>query len=256
MPSEQDPFPPYEKPEEQGLPRDRVVGYLLRLQALGQQVRVDATRFVLPIVSGEITVTPVGGRWRVAKEVLRVLSTYGEAATEAELDHLLRMASGASGQWPGSPRSGRLSAKKPASNLRTISTLVGGGEVRAVFDPYLDNRALATLIDILSFGSGTFATRVRLLGSEKTLRTSPGRPPRFTRAGVEAWAAELGISAEGRVLPAGDEHRRFLLLDQGRSLLLGPSLNSLHKNEAVTIEADQEDSAFFEAQWAKAAVLE
>src|SRR4051794_16509646 len=61
---------------------------------------------------------------------------------------------------------------------------------------------------------------------------------------LDAWAAQLHIQAEARVLLSGSEHRRFLLLNDGHSIILGPSLNSLHKNEAVSIEDDKEDRPF------------
>jgi hypothetical protein len=51
------------------------------------------------------------------------------------------------------------------------------------------------------------------------------------------------------VLPEDGEHRRFLLLDGGMVIILGPSLNSLRKNEAVSIEDDREDRPFFDRQW-------
>jgi hypothetical protein len=171
------------------------------------------------------------------------------------LDRLLRLAIGARGDWPTAPRSGRLAAATPASNYRTISSLIGGGQVQAVFDPYLDNQGLENLIRILSFGQASVANGVRLLGSSVTLAGGAGKPPRFTKSGVDAWAAQLGVQAEARVLPQKDEHRRFLLLDGGRSLILGPSLNSLAKNEAVVVEDDKEDRPFFDLQWSRASVL-
>jgi hypothetical protein len=46
-----------------------------------------------------------------------------------------------------------------------------------------------------------------------------------------------------------------MLLSGGRSLILGMSLNSIAKNEAVRLEADTEDRAFFDSVWAAAAPL-
>ncbi len=51
------------------------------------------------------------------------------------------------------------------------------------------------------------------------------------------------------------EHRRFFLLSGGQSLILGPSLNSIHKNEAVRLEPDAEGRAFFDGVWAAAGPL-
>ncbi len=54
---------------------------------------------------------------------------------------------------------------------------------------------------------------------------------------------------------AQKEHRRFMLLSGGRSLLLGHSLNAIHKNEAIRVESDVEDRAFFDSEWAAATPL-
>jgi hypothetical protein len=105
---------------------------------------------------------------------------------------------------------------------------------------------------ILSFGSCTVANGVRLLGSSATIS---GGIPRFTKRGVDAWLQELGISGEARLIAAKSEHRRFLLLSGGHSLLLGQSLNAIHKNEAVRLEVDAEDRPLFDRTWSTAMPL-
>jgi hypothetical protein len=229
--------------------------YLLALSALGQTVQSDGEDYVLPIEGGEARIAQVGGLWRISHTRYRVLSTYGDASTEPELDKLLRMAVGAPSSWPAAPEKGRLAADKPASNYRTIASLIGNGEIQAIFDTYLDNEGLETVNRILSFGNGCVANGIRLLGTTTTTTGSTGKPPRFSKAGVDAWSGQLGIQAEARVLPQGSEHRRFLLLEGHRSLILGPSLNSLKKNEAVAIEDDTEDHPFFDKQWLIASPL-
>lgn len=129
--------------------------------------------------------------------------------------------------------------------------MVGARKVEAVFDPYLTNGALATLPEILSFGSGEVAAGVRLLTSSKM---NQGQVPRFTKAGVDAWLLELGVTGEARLTP-DSEHRRFVLLSGGQSLILGHSLNAIDKNEALRLEADSDDRAFFDAMWSQATPL-
>jgi hypothetical protein len=153
-------------------------------------------------------------------------------------------------KWPFRPNAGRLNAETPATNYRTISELVGAEVVEGVFDPYLTNGALEELRVILSFGTGAISDGVRLLGSTET---TTGSVARFTKAGVDAWLRQMRVSGEARVVRAKSEHRRFLLISGGRALLLGPSLNSIHKNEAVRVELDTEDRPFFDATWATAA---
>ena len=73
-----------------------------------------------------------------------------------------------------------------------------------------------------------------MLGSTKM---TTGKIPKLTTVGVNAWLAQLGINGEARIMPPG-EHRRFMLLSGGQSLILGMSLNAIHKNEAVRLEPD------------------
>lgn len=144
------------------------------------------------------------------------------------------------------PGAARLKSDTPADNYRSIASLVGTAQITAVFDPFLENKSLAELSIVLSFGQGGFARNVRLLGSEKA---NQGKTiARFTRAGVEVWAQQHKLTAEARILPGG-EHRRFLLLNDGQVLILGMSLNQIHKNEAIRTEPGAQDSAWFDSQW-------
>ncbi len=128
-------------------------------------------------------------------------------------------------------------------------------EVQAVFDPYLDNKALGVLMDIVSLtASGLVSNGLRLLSGEKKAR--PPRP-QLTKTFVDNWFNEHSITGgEVRLMP-DSEHRRFILLEWrgGSRFILGMSLNSTNKNEAFDLEPDADDRAFFETVWASAAQL-
>jgi len=184
---------------------------------------------------------------------------YGQPFAIADVTSLIELRRAADGiaqkvlggAWARAPMSGRVAQHTPASNLATISNLVGTSAVEAIFDPYLENRSLVILIDVLSFGKGTVANGVRMLSTSKT---AGGQIPRLTKTAFDAWLAQLKIKGEIRLM-APSEHRRFMLLSGGQSLLLGQSLNSLHKNEAVRVEPDNADRAFFDQIWANAKPL-
>ena len=165
------------------------------------------------------------------------------------VDSIARKAIGK--RWSSAVTRTRLTENRPATNFASIANLIGGSAIEAVFDPYLENISLTSISDILSFGAGSVADRVRVLSTSKT---SAGQVPRLTKVGFDAWLTQLGINGEIRLMGAS-EHRRFLLLSGGQSLLLGPSLNAIHKNEAVRLEPDTEDRAFFDAVWANATPL-
>jgi len=239
------------------LTRDDVVIYLVACKADGHTVYQGGSEnaFILLLDDDRIILLleSPGGPWLVQYENLGVRELIAKAGTLPQLEKAIARAATHRGkQWPCRPMTGRLSATTPATNNRTISQLVGSSHVEAVFDPYLENRALADLIDILSFGSGGVANDVRLLGST---RTTQGPIPRFTKTGVDAWLAQLGIDGEARVVPSKDQHRRFMLLSGGQSLIMGPSLNAIHKEEAVSLDTGAVDRAFFDSVWSNAMPL-
>lgn len=184
---------------------------------------------------------------------------YGQPYAIANVSTIIELRSAVDGiargvlgaAWAGAPNRTRVAQNTPATNMVSISNLIGSSTIGGIFDPYLENRSLASLIDILSFGRGSVANGVRVLS---TAKTTGGQIPHLTRAGFDAWLAQLKISGELRVMSSA-EHRRFILLSGGQSLLLGPSLNSIHKNEAVRLEPDVQDHAFFDQVWAQAQQL-
>lgn len=254
--SSANPFPARPQPS---LVWDDVVGYLSACMANGHTVyrgEYDHS-FILDLQDYQIIileVAPGGGRWQVRWENLGVTKGGVTAETLPQLEEAIARAASDYGKvWPCCPTSGRLSPATPATNYRTISNLVGSSKLEAVFDPYLANSSLTEIINILSFGSGSVSNGVRLLGStEKT----QGPVPQFSKAGVAAWLKQLGVTGEARVYPKKPhDHRRFLLLSGGQCLILGPSLNAIHKNEATHVEQDAADRTFFDSMWATASPL-
>jgi hypothetical protein len=252
-PPSPDPFPLAPGPS---LTREDVVRYLVALQADGHAVHrggyENAFNLTLDDKHRVLFLQESPGFWQVQYENFGVRQLAGRAGTLPQLETVVAQAAQQCGKaWPARPTTRRLSADTPATNYRTIGQLVGSSHVEAVFDPFLDNLSLATLIDILGYGSGDVANGVRLLGSTKK---TGGPIPKLTKAGVDAWLTQLGKIGETRVMPPS-EHRRFMLLSGGLSLILGMSLNAIHKNEAVRVEPDAEDRAFFDSVWATATPL-
>jgi hypothetical protein len=232
--------------------------YLAELVSQGYTVNRDAAHeniFYLPITDTyRIRISVSAGRSQVQLQFLtnvrRFLDVTSLSDLEKALAQLVTQVPGMT--WPSTPTTVRLQAQTPATNYRKLSGLVGTSNVSAIFDPYLDNRTLEEISVILSFGSGSVADGIRILGGiEKSRRV----PPTFTAQGVAAWLRQQGVSGEARTFPAKTEHRRFLLLDSGSALITGHSLNSPHQNEAARVEPGGEDRDFFDATWAGAVVL-
>ena len=153
--------------------------------------------------------------------------------------------------WKQSPVKTRLSADTPLTNISTIAKLIGTSRIVAIFDPYFDNKSFKTLIDIVSLGNCEIDQKVRILTTKKT---TSGKRPRLTDSAFEAWQSELGIAGKIRTMESS-EHRRFILINKDESILLGPSLNSIEKNEAISREISQEDKLFFDKVWENADTL-
>jgi hypothetical protein len=237
---------------------DEIVRYLAELRAQGHRVFRDSKQgevfYIQLSDTHRVRISVSGGRSQVQLHYLDNTTAYLDATSldgvEKAVATLVRKVPGMA--WPCRPTEARVSADMPATNYATISGLIGSYQVDAVFDPYLNNAGLEQLSIILSFGSGSVRNGVRLIGSTAT---TAGRIPRFTKAGVDAWLLQLGIAGDARVVAATSQHRRFLLLSSGHSLILGQSLNSIHKNEAIRLEVDAVDRSFFDLTWAGAAPL-
>jgi hypothetical protein len=245
---------------QSGLSRDEVAGYLLALKANGfavHRTEPGAPREAYAVLLEDGTSVSVrdaggGAYWHIVGDRLGLITNFGFAKSVGQFRRLMAQAARSYGvDWSSPLTTTRLPATTPATNRRTISGLIGSAEVQAVFDPYLDNRGLVALGDILTFG-GSVSGAVRLLTSTRKANT---KNPQLTKSLAEAWFKERGIAGgEVRVM-APDEHRRFLLMSGGKSLILGLSLDSLEKNEAAHLEDDGADRTFFDRVWASAAPL-
>jgi hypothetical protein len=155
------------------------------------------------------------------------------------------------------PRDERLSAMTPVVNYVTVRRLIGLAEVEGVFDPYLDDRGLQVLMNVFHFGA-MVSPRLRLLTA------SPETVSRYLLGwwltNIRATEGELRVMAKvkdpsGKVVKKTNQHRRYLLLSDRRSVCLGNSFNQFHKKEFVYMSDDEDgkDRAHFERVWAKSA---
>ena len=234
-----------------------LTSYLLELQGMGfniYQVPNSTNRFEI-----------------VINESYNLKCSYGNSKSQVQLCHFENMVKFLNvtskiqlqsvisgfikevlGKFPSSSLSARLSSNQPSTNYKSISNLIGSSEIIAIFDPYLENSSLSTVINICSFGNGKVGNNIRLLGSSRKAR---GTNPTFTQAGVFSFFTETNVTGSAKVMNSNTEHRRFILLTGKKSLILGHSLNSIHKNEAIRVESDADDLIFFNEMWVNADAL-
>lgn len=139
------------------------------------------------------------------------------------------------------PRSIRLNQQAPVSNRIGLVHLAHGSTVLCIFDPYFEDKAVSSLSTLVNLGLKLHSDVRVLMTSKVKARLSPQLIADFLK--------EHGTSLSIRQCDSEKEHRRFLLLTGGESLVIGCSLNSLDKNEAAHIEPSSEDLNFFESQW-------
>jgi hypothetical protein len=242
-----------------------VVAYLSPYRQKGWEIyRGDSDgQFIVRLDDNlKLFIELVQDRWRVSTGLARneSLSVWAHPETTAELESAIQKgvyyatSGGRKLEWSSGPGTARFVAAQPASNLSRLVALVGGGEIVGVFDAYLDNKGLAALLDLATLGI-RLSPQLRLITSTKMVQGAHG-VPRLTQSYASIWRAEVGIAGgEFRHNPYTGHQRRFMLLSDRQSLILGPSVNNLGVNEAAHVESDATDLPFFEAEWLTATIL-
>ncbi len=246
------PFPT--RPVSQ-LKLDDIIGYLSECQAKGWQVfRNDEENSLFPAELNErfilwlsefvwIRIHYENGRCAVFVHRQADEIPVGYPETVQGLDELVAYGARSYGniQWPSSPKTGRLTQSTPASNFTVLAGLIGSASVEVIFDPYLDDKALANLLILCNLG-------IRLSPTCRILTSAKGAK-KLSSQYVFAWRSETSMDIEIRKSVTPNPHRRFMLLSGGQTLILGLSLNSLAKDEAAHLETNAADSAFFGSEW-------
>jgi hypothetical protein len=251
---------PFPKPPAPQLTRDEVIGYLAECQANGWSVySEDPSDPHSSLKGGErfsirlheqfwIFVHFSAGDCSVSALVESVSYRFGNPQTVRGLDELIARRVGdfvhihGVKSWAARPDKVRFAKDRPATNYTTLAGLIGQSTIEAIFDPYFDDKALAVLGTLMTFGVN--------LSPNGRILTSPKGAAKLTPAYKAAWLLEHPTACEFHKQPANGAHRRFMLLSGGQTLILGMSLNSIGKDEAAHLEAEPADLVFFNAEWA------
>lgn len=143
-------------------------------------------------------------------------------------------------------KSVRLKRKEPFSNKVKLLALFGNSKISKIFDPYFDPKAMITLLSLKKLGA-EFDIKIECL-TNKQLTI-------FDDEIIKDFNAEGNTNLEIKRCE-NKEHRRFIILNDKRIIILGCSLNDIIKNEVVKEEIQEEeklfDNNFFNEQWVKA----
>lgn len=258
------PFPKY---PNHRLSREEIVAYLTPYLEKGWEIYQGSEENQFIVRLGEnlkLFIELREGKWRVSTglDVDQSIAIWAYPENLGELDNSIRkgvsLSSGSTGtriEWSSTPTTVRLNEEEPASNLAKLVALISNSTIEAIFDAYLDNKGLETLLNMATLGT-RISANVRLLTSTKMVQQPSNRIPRLTTSYVRTWLNQLGCNgAEVRHSPYTGHQRRFMLLSGGQSLIVGPSLNNLSVNEASHLESDTSDVVFFNGEWLKAQQL-
>ncbi len=139
------------------------------------------------------------------------------------------------------PSKVRLKANEPASNRVNLSKLASSAKVACIFDPYFDDQSLATLMTLINLGM-KIDENARVLTTKKIKK-------RLSPVMISSFKQEYQVSLDIRFCASASEHRRFMLLSNGETIILGCSLNSIDKNETAHREFEDLDRTFFDEEW-------
>ncbi len=222
-----------------------VESYLEGIASSGWQVYADGASYVI-VVDEEKRIAiwffPEFKEWTVEPFNQGVCLSNKGATSFQSFKELIAAAMQSLGQVVDSgPKSMRLRQQSPLSNRIGLVKLTHGATVQCIFDPYFDDKAIASLSILVNLGL-QLIPEVRILITKKVQN-------RISQQVINDFETEYGSKLNIRVCDSDKEHRRFLLLSSAESLVVGCSLNSLDKNEAARIENSQEDRDFFEYQW-------
>lgn len=149
----------------------------------------------------------------------------------------------------------RLKAGQPATNLRKLVQLIGGGTLASVHDPYIDEKALETLQKLAGLGAD-ISKNFLLLTAPKATKVGAS-----VRSFLGDLNAENNSQWELRFYSGIPKpHRRFLILTDEVVVTCGLSLNNINKDEALDrLPADDPaadyDRNFFSDCWVLATPL-
>ena len=251
--SNQSSFSSYPSPS---LNRADVIGYLSARKIKGWNIYQgnSENQFIIRVTDNQkvfidYKVYNSGNKWCVLfGDIIEVSGIAAFPENLAGLDQAVTMAVREIGRmegkridWSSSLTSIRLYKDEPATNFSKLVGLISTSTIEAVFDPYLDNKGLDNILTIVKFGV-SISHNLRLLTSSKVVS-------RLTKSYIQSWFKELNCSGEIRQLKSDKEHRRFMLLSGGQSLIIGLSLNDISKNEAAHLESDTQDLTFFDSEW-------
>ncbi len=232
------------------LNREQVIAELEKITNLGWDVfqKKDKSYVIKIDEHKEISIREDSEKWFIASYIDGLpKSTVYSSSTETLHEYLIAAANKLETNLNIEKvnRSIRLKTDEQFSNKVKLLTLIGNSKISKIFDPYFDSKSLVTLILLKKLGT-EFDSKLDCL-TTKSLTV-------FDQTNIDEFNSEAKTNIEVKKCNS-KEHRRFLILNDNRVIMIGCSLNDINKNEVVIEETIQElknnDLIFFNEEWAK-----
>jgi hypothetical protein len=123
------------------------------------------------------------------------------------------------------PSQHHTSHEQPLTTWIKLNSMIGSSTIEAIYDPYLENKALANLLGLWQFGT-RFSSSLRLLTTEKS------KP---SKNWIDKFNTEMKLHAQCKVY-TGSSHPRLIFLDDKRCLTPDFSLSKEQDGTINTAE--------------------
>lgn len=241
----------FPKAPPSSLTQEHVIDYLKEWLALGWEVLEEADGS-FSIVIGPIQ--KIGIKHEIAGWVLsggpgtrRLVKQPHHPLELRMLVETMAREYGVSPQNP--PKQVRLLYGSPVTNTGRLVSMIGASIIQAVYDVYLDDKAIFNLSILCNLGV-SFSPNLRLLASDRTA------PKKLTDQFVSDFFKQSGCTqGKARYTAYTSHENRLLFLDGGDIISLGGSLNNLNINERMHRVADTGEMQLFEKAWNTATLL-
>lgn len=235
---------------ENSLTRDEVIGELEKISNLGWEVfqKKDKSYVIKIDEYKEVSIKETNEQWFIVSYLNGLpkftiysnsIATFHEHLKSASIKLETNL------ELEKVNHSIRLKAVEPFSNKIKLISIIGNSKISKIFDPYFDLKSLITLTSLKKLGAG-FDQKVDCL-TTKPLTI-------FDQSVIDDFNNEFETNIEVKKCE-NKEHRRFLILNDNRVILIGCSLNDINKNEAVSEELIPElkglDLDFFKEEWTR-----
>jgi hypothetical protein len=232
------------------LKEDQIISELQNIQNLGWEVyKKKPNKYIIRIDDQkEIELHPSSENWFICSKINGSAKFVKYANSIETLNPLLLEAGKSLSidlKIERQIKSIRIRDNEPLTNKAKLISLIKTSSISKIFDPYFDLKSLITITSLKKLGLN-LENKIECL-TTKNLSI-------FDQTVLNDFKTECNTSIEVKKCE-NKEHRRFIILNDNRVIIIGCSLNDINKNEVINeelfLELKLADIKFFNDEWLK-----